>query len=269
MRVITHPENGRTYAFGRNRPVAIGPHFKFRNYHLSVPTPNWVDYSGPSAAASLANVFGNDVAGDCTIACCAHIDGVWTAGANAPFIPTIDQVFSMYSACEGPPGYPASDNGCDEVTVLNYWMNKGLAGRKIAAWMTVDQNNMNDCRAALYLFENLIFCIGLPDAWVNPFPSGPGFTWDVAGTPVDSNGHCFMAYGYDFTRVGHKAFKIDSWGMEGRITVPATMAYCNPAAPSFGGLYCALSWDAINRAKQKAPNGMDWASLQKDFAAMS
>lgn len=206
---------------------------------------------------------------NCTIAAAAHTEGVWTGNAGALFVPTLEEVFAMYSACEGPPGYPAADNGCDEITVLNYWVKKGLAGRKPAMWMTVDHTNMNDCRAALFLFENLYICAYLPDAWVDPFPAGNGFTWNVEGPPVMNNGHAWMAYGYDFRKIGSKAFKIDTWGMQGRLTAPALMKYTDPAPGTYGGLYSVLSWDIINRAQQRAPNGFNWQQLKSDFAAMS
>lgn len=269
MRLLTHPEHGRVISLGgRIHPPPMGPHFKFANYHVSIPTPNYVDYSWNSEP-SLGNIFGNDVAGDCTIAAAAHTEGVWTGNAGALFVPTLEEVFAMYSACEGPPGYPAADNGCDEITVLNYWVKKGLAGRKPAMWMTVDHTNMNDCRAALFLFENLYICAYLPDAWVDPFPAGNGFTWNVEGPPVMNNGHAWMAYGYDFRKIGSKAFKIDTWGMQGRLTAPALMKYTDPAPGTYGGLYSVLSWDIINRAQQRAPNGFNWQQLKSDFAAMS
>lgn len=259
---------GKTYKLGRNRPVAVGPHFKMRNYLLAtVPDPpRHVSYTS-AAQSSLDNIFGNDVEGDCTIAACAHVEGVFTGNAGEPvFIPSMAEVNAMYSACEGPPGYPAIDEGCDEVTVLNYWQNTGLAGHKIKGWMAVDATNMHECKTALWLFENLIFALELPDAWITPFPSTSGFTWNVAGPPNYNSGHAFPAVGYDFRTEGKRGFTIATWGMTGRITPAATAKYAVPSV--WGALYTVLSQESINKAQQLAPNGMSWTQLQADFAAM-
>lgn len=261
--------NGKRYAFGRKHPASLGPHFKVKNYRLaSAPLPpNHISYA-PKAMASLSQMFGNDVESDCTIACAAHAEGVFTANSGEVFIPTMDQVNAMYSVCEGPPGYPASDNGCDEVTVLNYWKSAGLAGHKIEAWMLVDSSNIEEAKTSLWLFENLIFCVDLPDEWVNPLPSDSGFTWNyVAGDPDPENGHCFLGTGYDFRYPNKKGFEIDTWGMLGRITPAATSLYTSQNAG--GGLYTVLSPEVIIRAKQRAPNGFNWNQLLADFASMS
>jgi hypothetical protein len=260
--------NGTTYKFGRNRPVAIGPHFKLKNYMLaSLPDPpRHVNYSS-AASVSLGNIFGNDVEGDCGPAAVAHIEGVWTGNAGGPvFIPSMTEVNAFYSGVEGPPGYPKIDQGVDEITMLNYWQNTGFAGRKIQAWMAVDATDMHECKTALWLFENLIYAVFLPDAYVNPFPGGSGFTWNVAGPPDQQNGHIFPAFGYDFRFDGKRGFEIGTWAMTGRITPSATSTYAVPAAG--GGLYTALSWDAINKAQAKAPNRFSFLKLQADFAAM-
>jgi hypothetical protein len=261
--------NGKTYKFGRKHPISAGPHFKLRNYRLaSAPLPpNHVSYAS-KAMASLNNMFGNDQESDCTIACMAHAIGVFTGNAGDIFIPTLDQVNAMYSVCEGAPGFPASDNGCDEITVLNYSKSHGLAGHKIEAWLALDPDNMEECKTAIDLFENMIYAIDLPDAYVNPFPSQSGFTWNVAGAPDAENGHCFLSTGYDFRVTGHKGFEIVPWGgLIGRMTPAATSAYC--AASSDGGLYTALSKEILIAAQQKSPNGLDWSQLLADFDSMS
>ena len=45
------------------------------------------------------------------------------------------------------------------------------------------------------LFGNLYSASDSP-SWVNPFPSGDGFTWD-ADAPDPNNGHCFVGVGYN------------------------------------------------------------------------
>lgn len=206
------------------------------------------------------------ISGNCVPAGMFHIEGILTAnGGGRPFIPSMDQVWALYSAIEGPPGYPAIDNGCDEVTALNLWQQSGLLStnprHKIAGWLAIDGNNQAECRTALWLFENLLFGFELPDAWVNPMPSASGFTWDVAGDPDPNNGHCVVATAYTPSDL-----RIATWGMWGLLTNAAVAKYT--AGSAGGELYCILSADGLVKGSQKCPAGIDWAQMQQDFSAI-
>lgn len=250
--------------FGRKRPIARGPRFRLKNYLLQSlpPPPPTCDYS-VNAARPLGEIYLNDQLGDCVIAGMAHVVGVLTGNAGAPFLYTDAQITTLYSAIGGyVPGKPDTDQGCDEVTALNYWENMGaLATHKIAGWMSVDATNVKEVQTALWLFENLYFGVELPVAWVNPMPDAPGFTWDVAGDPQPENGHCFVGVGYD-----HSSITIDTWGMLGTLTNGAVEKYATLNAG--GALYTVVSQDGIAKASQKAPNGFAWASLLSDFDSM-
>lgn len=245
---------------GRNRPVAIGPHFRLRNYLLpSMPAvPPTVDYSAPAATA-LRDILGNDVLGDCVIAAAYHMVELETANAGALWVPTLDEVIADYSAIGGYViGDASTDQGCDEATALNYWQRYGFAnGTKLLGWLTVKPS---DLRAAIYLFENSFLTFEVPDAWISPFPSGDGFIWDVA-PPNPKSGHAVVAVGYDTLGV-----QIDSWGLRGTVTWAAVTSLCNPTAG--GGLYVTLTPDQLARGDAKAPNGFAWGDLVSDFNTM-
>ena len=115
--------------------------------------------------------------------------------------------------------------------------------------------------SAIYLFENLYFGLELPDAYVNPTPSSSGFTWDVAGDPDPSNGHCIVGTGYTAAGV-----KVDTWGLLGTFTWAAIAKYCTEKAN--GALYVILTPDQLTKGQTKAPNGVDWTSLIADFDAI-
>lgn len=262
VKSITHQTTGKTVKMGCNPPPVKGPRFKLKNYLLaSIPAPpDTLNYDGP-AWPSLTDIMGNDVAGDCVEAGMFHTEGILTGNAGKLFVPSLDQVFALYSTLEGPPGYPASDNGTDPVVAMNYWQQTGLMGdgtRKIAHWMVIDGTNALECRTALWLFENLGLAMDLPNAWVNPFPSADGFVWAVEGDPDPSNGHYVPATGYS-----PHSFRIATWGMWGMITDQAVAKY---TAGRFGGdLYCVISHDGISKATGKCPAGVDWSQLQADF----
>lgn len=251
---------------GRKRPVAKCPRMQLKNYLVgaNVPTPPAsIDYS-PKAKTALGNVYLNDQLGDCVIAGGYHIVGVETGNADGgtPFIASTKQITADYSAIGGyVPGDPNTDQGCDEQTALNYWTQHGFAnGTKLVGWMAVNATNKTEIEQAVYLFENLYFGIELPDAWINPFPSAPGFVWDD-GHPDPENGHCVMGVGYDAQGV-----QIDTWGLIGTITWKAIAHLCGPSGG--GELYVMLTPDQLAKGQTKAPNGMAWTDLITDFDAL-
>ena len=221
----------------------------------SVTVPASTSYAS-AADASLANIYCNDTLGDCVIAGAAHVRGVTSGNSGKLVMFTPEQIVAQYSAIGGyNPAAPNTDQGCDEQTALNYWETTGFPdGVKLVNAVAVDATNEVEVRLALYLFENLYFGVGLPDAWVNPFPSGPGFVWDVSGDSDPNNGHCFVAV--DLLPSG---VVIDTWGMLGTLTEPAIAAYAVPAAG--GQLFALLSPDTVSAISGKSPAGYDTATL--------
>ena len=257
-----------TFKMGRTRPAP------YRKLHFasyagpSLPAPPAFVHRGKAALPCLSNVYANDSLGDCTAAGAGHIMGIWrgNAGNNDP-APTADQVIQFYSQTTGyVPGNPATDQGGDEVTVLNSWKDKGFfadGSGKIAAWVNVDATNPVEVRQAIWLAEAVYFGVELPDAWVSPMPQTSGFIWDVAGDPVPQNGHCFIAGSYDANSRGPI---LDSWGEFGIITWEAIAKY---ASGQSGELHAAFSLDCINRASQKTDSGFNFAQLIADCAAFA
>jgi hypothetical protein len=253
------------FRMGRRRPVARCPRFSLSNYLMkSLPAPPAsCDYSG-KARKALSEMYLNNQLGDCVIAGIGHVVGVLTGGAGKQYIFNNQQIVQLYSAIGGyVPGHPNTDNGCDEQTALNYWQHHGAPSgtHQIAGWISVDGNDPTEYRTALWLFENLYFGLELPEKWVSPMPSAPGFTWDVAGPPDSNNGHCVVGVGYS-----SKGVRICTWGMLGTMTDAAVEKYATTEGA--GDLYTVVSQDAINKAAEKAPNGFDWSQLIADFDSM-
>ena len=256
-----HLGPGAKVRFGRRRPVARGPRLKLSNYLRGTlpPAPPTADYS-PKGQPALSNVYLNDQLGDCVIAGAYHVVAAETGNAGRLFTATGDQIIKDYSAIGGyNPANPATDQGCDEPTALNYWVQDGFAnGTKPLGWVAVDATNRDELTAALFLFENLYFGAELPDAWINPIPNASGFQWDAAGPPVPENGHCVIGVGYSSAGV-----TIDTWGLLGTVTWEALSKYFAPAAN--GAAYVLLTPDQLAKGQTRAPNGVDWASLISDF----
>lgn len=252
------------FKMGRNRPAP------YRKLHFSsyvgpsLPAPPDFVHRGKKALPSLSDIYGNDELGDCTAAGAGHIMGIWrgNAGNSAP-APTREQVIDFYSRTTGyNPSDPNTDQGGDEVTVLNYWRDKGFFSDgtgKIACWVNVDATNPVEVRQAIWLAEAVYFGVELPNAWVSPMPQQSGFLWDVIGEPVPQNGHCFIAGSYDRMPL------VDSWGEFGYITDAAVAKY---ASGPGGELHAAFSLDCINRASQKTDSGFAFEDLIADSKAL-
>jgi hypothetical protein len=249
---------------GRRRPVARGLRMRLGDYiqdTLPAPPPT-CDYTGP-ATSVLSQVFLNDQLGCCVIAAGYHVIGLETFNAGAGFTATSEQILADYEAIGGyQPGHPNTDQGCDEETAMHYWTQAGFAdGSKLAGFLHIDAQNQTEIQQAMFLFENLFFGVELPDAWINPYPSASGFTWDV-GVPNIQNGHAFMGVGYNANGV-----QIDTWGMVGTITWPAVAQLCSGGSAG-GQLFTLLTPDQVSKAQDKAPNGFDWPTLSSDFNSL-
>lgn len=265
IKEVFAPHLNRNVKLGRRAPAAPGPHFRLRNYlRASLQTPPAkIDYT-KSVTAVLEDIYGNDTLGDCVIAAFWHLLAVWTGNATGtPVHATLAQIVAMYSAISGyVPGDPSTDNGCDMTAAMNWICAHGFPnGDKPLGWVRIDATNKVEVQQAIWLFEGVDFGVGLPDAWITPFPSGNNFTWGVSGASDPNNGHSFMAGGYDANGV-----TIDTWGLLGNLTYAAIAKY---ATSSNGGeIDILLSADMIAKGIQKAPNGVDWASLVQDFNEM-
>lgn len=262
MKLLDSPFHQRTVKMGRIRPdTPAKEHLCFAHYkqELIITPPSVKSYSH-LALQSLVNVYLNDTLADCVIAGGYHVDGVWTGNAGQLFIATNDQLIYDYGKIGGyVPGKPETDNGCNEQTALNYWTKTGFAsGNKLVGWLAVDATNWNEIMEVIYLFENIYFGIELPDKWINPMPEGPGFVWDVAGSPDEENGHCVMGCGYN-----PKGIELDTWGMLGTLTPKAAATYA--INKNGGEAYCMVSKAQLLKGQLKAPNGINWPQLSADF----
>ena len=266
LKRVHAPNLHRDVVFGRKRSPLGAKKLHLADYLRQFtlpPSPPSADYSA-AAQPSLTQIFGNDALGDCVIAGANHILGVETGNAGSCLVTPEAQVVKEYSAVGGyVPGNPATDQGCDLVTALNYYSTTGFTnGTKLLAWLAINGSNVAEIQAALFLFENLYFGMELPDAWISPFPSGDGFVWDVAGAQDPNNGHCVMGAAYDSRGVS----KLASWGLQGVLTYAAIAEYAT--GKTGGELYVLLSPDQLAKGQSKAPNGVAWSDILADFNAM-
>ena len=258
MKSIFVPRLNRNIHLGGRQPRKPGGvrlHFSdFVDLKALAPSiPTSADFF-PKGGSAVSDILGNDTEGDCIYAGGYHIVAVETGNAGTPFHASLVQVNHDYSAVTGfKPGDPSTDNGGQMIDALNFWKKTGFAnGTKLSGWMSVNPKDPVALRAACFLGENLYLGGGLPDAYVNPFPSGNGFVWGP-GTPNPDNGHCIMSAKFDPTGIG-----IDTWGMTGTLTYDAV-------AEVFDEVYVLITPDQLAKGQTKAPNGVAWADILAAF----
>lgn len=265
--VIAHPAgrlhvlgDGRVFHVGgRKKRPSRGPRLRLASYidkaKLTGPAPD-VDYS--KTAQGLSDVLGNNRLGDCTCAGVGHLIDIVTGAAGSPAQVTEAQAIALYeAACGYNPADPKTDQGGDEVTVLDYVCEHGLDGKglhKFDASISVNWADREEVRLALYWFGNLYFGAGLPDSWLSPFPSSNGFVWGP-GTPNDNNGHCFVGVSSSAAGIG-----IDTWGLLGTLSFDAT---------AVDEVHTVLTCDWFSRVSQLSPAGLAYQDLLADMKQMA
>jgi hypothetical protein len=201
----------------------------------------------------------NDQIGDCTCAAAGHLLMEWTAnGGKKMFTPTDKQIVAAYSAITGyNPTTGANDNGANEIDVLNYWRQSGIAGHKIGAYVALEPSNHNHVMDSVYIFEGCYIGVQLPISaqaqvqnhkpWSVP-PGGP--TGD--GKPGSWGGHAVPVVAYD-----SRGLIVVTWGALQGMTWSFWEAYCDEA-------YAILSPDYLD-GKQQAPQGFSLQQLEADL----
>jgi len=200
----------------------------------------------------------NDTIGDCTCAAAGHLIECWSANASTVVIPTDDQIVVAYSAITGyDPVTGKNDNGANELDVLNYWRQTGIANQKIGAFVALEPGNHNHVMEAVFLFGGCYIGLALPmsaqhqQVWSVP-PTGPR----GPGAPGSWGGHAVPIVAYDA-----RGLTCITWGAKKRMTWTFWDAYCDEA-------YAIISSDWFGN-QGKCPLGFDLAQLSQDLQELT
>ena len=202
----------------------------------------------------------NDQIGDCTCAAAGHLIMEWTANAKARMVTPADkQIVAAYSAITGyNPATGANDNGAQEIDVLNYWRQTGIAGHKISAYMALEPSNHNHIMDSVYIFGGCYIGVQLPKSAQaqtqnhQPWSVPPGGTTGD-GAPGSWGGHAVPVVAYDARYI-----TVVTWGALQQMTWTFWAAYCDEA-------YAILSNDYLTGRKAN-PEGVKLEQLQEDLA---
>ena len=142
------------------------------------------------------------------------------------------------------------------LTALKYWRKTGIAGHKIAAFISLKPGNQTELEQAIALFGNVYLGFALPLSAQNQE------RWEIddgdpqAAVPGSWGGHCVPGVQYE-----PNLRTAVSWGGLLQFTANFYARYCDEA-------YAVLSQDWIE-ANGKSPSGFDLAQLQADLAEVT
>jgi hypothetical protein len=221
-----------------------------KKYLAQFPTfPTVCDWGSKVPAWGMLK---NDVTGDCTCASAGHMLMAWTSNDNTEFIPTDDQIISAYHDISGYDQKTGmNDNGAVELDVLKYWRKHGIAGRKILAFVKLEEKSFDHLKSAGWLFGGVYIGVSLPVEAQNQT------VWDTTTgeTPGSWGGHAVPVVGYN--SVGPV---VVTWGERKQMTWAAYLAWCDEA-------YAVLSNDWTG-SDNLAPNGFNYVQLVLDLESV-
>lgn len=203
----------------------------------------------------------NDEMGNCAIAGPAHIEMIWALNSSlTPYTPSNECVVSDYSQVSGyDPQDLSTDRGCYLLQVMNYWRQRGICGRRINSYVSVNPKDLRDVKTAIHLFGAVNIGLALPasaqsqtDIWTVTNPALSGLA-----APNTWGGHCVIIAEYDDVT---NEFVCITWGKRQRMTYDFFTTYCDEC-------YAALSSNWISQSGL-SPSGFNLAALEKDLRSI-
>jgi hypothetical protein len=201
--------------------------------------------------------------GDCTCAAAGHLMMEWTANAQSKiFTPSDNQIVAAYSAITGyNPKTGANDNGAQEIDVLNYWRQTGIAGHKIQAFVALEPSNTTHIMDGTWIFGGCYIGLALPKTAQAQTQNHQPWSITLAGTTGDGapgswGGHAVPVVAYD-----SRSVTVVTWGALQTMTWGFWAAYCDEA-------YALLSPDFLKNknGKPATPDGFNVQQLLEDLA---
>src|SRR6266481_1900689 len=205
----------------------------------------------------------NDQIGDCTCAAAGHLIMEWTANAGKKMAtPSDKQIVAAYSTITGyNPTTGANDNGAQELDVLNYWRQQGIAGHKIQAYIALEPANHTHVMDAVWIFGGCYIGVALPKSAQAQTSNKQMWSVPASGTSGDGapgswGGHAVPVVAYD-----SRSLTVVTWGALQTMTWGFWAAYCDEA-------YAILSSDYLSKkgGQPVAPSGFNLQQLQEDLA---
>jgi hypothetical protein len=189
-------------------------------------------------------MLGNDDYGDCVFAGAAHETMVWNKMSGKDVVFTDKAVLSDYSAVTGfDPLRPYTDQGTDMEQAAAYRRKVGIVDangvrHQIAAYLDIEQGNIEEHLIALYLFEAVGIGILFPGYAMDQFLQNKNWSYK-SGTGTPNEGHYIPL-------VGRRSpyTKLVTWGKCISMT-DAFFKHYNDQSIAY------VSWEAMTNGKSQ------------------
>ena len=257
--MTTHFKLGKKPA----RPGAVK--FRLSTYLNKAVIPAIPPAFGHQKLVTDWGMLGNDTVGDCAIAGAFHETALWCAEGGKPYAIDDQAVLETYSAVTGydpsqtdVQGNNPTDQGTDPADFAEYRRTTGIvdaAGNlhKVGAYLALDQGNVSQLRAAMYLFSAAGIGVQLPESAQDQFQAGQVWT-PVSGSPIEG-GHYINGAAID----NDANIGIVTWGAFRWMTAAFYRRYNDETL-----VY--LSEEFLTSGV--SPEGFNLAALQADLAAI-
>jgi len=190
----------------------------------------------------------NDSLGDCTIAAILHAVQVWSQDPKKPYNPTDATALSYYEQfCGYVNGDPNTDQGGDELNVLNQWRAKKLDTHVLEGYVDPQPQNL------LHVQQSIAFFGGIYIGLQLPVSAQQQSVWTVV--PHDGGvwgGHAVYCYAYNATGP-----ICASWNE----VIPMTWGFWNK--------YCDESHCLLGSAWVPAKDAINYADFRTDLTKLA
>lgn len=224
-------------------------------------SPDWMSVVMAQSPDGLG-MFGNDQYGDCVFADCAHQEMLRTANVGTIWVPTDQQVLDLYSACTGfTPSDPSTDQGADELTVIDYLTKTGWQGRKLDGHANLDPTQLDQLKWAVCIFGASRLGVNLPQSAMDAFNNGQ--PWDAGDDASPIGGHDVPLVKYQ-----GDMFFVATWGKLQPVTQDFMFGAYPDGTPYVEEAHAELAADWIG-AIGSAPSNLNLSQLIADLQAVS
>lgn len=195
-----------TMKLGRDRRRVDSRTLRAENYFpkdlpLAPAEINWTN------GIKVFGMMGNDLAGDCTFAGFGHAVQTWTVESGTEITIPDSAIVGGYSTLTGyVPGRPETDNGANELDVLNFVRKNGVGGRTILGYGSVEPANLERVKQTVMVLGGTYIGLALPlsaqsqNVWDVTSSSFFARLFGKAGadpTPGSWGGHCVWVPWYN------------------------------------------------------------------------
>lgn len=184
---------------------------------LGAPPASCFDYTAAVTAVVGDDwtMMANDQLGCCTCSDAGHQRMIRSANSGTIYIPTATEVVDLYENFGYNPANPNTDEGVDELTVMEFLRDHGAFGTKIDAFANLIPTNLDHLKWAVQIYGASRLGLNLPTSAPDQFDAGK--PWDVVPGATVDGGHDVPLVSYVSSN-GETRYYVVTWGRLQEVT---------------------------------------------------